>query len=74
MLENENILSCGHEDYRKPLGWATWKESDITGLPVKALSLRHYCTDCLIKLLQEKPDKVWFNHEEAKEGIYGQTR
>lgn len=66
------ILTCGHEDHKKPFGWEVYEESLIVA-PIKGLSIKHYCTECLIKMLQDRPEKIYLNYNEAREEVYGQT-
>jgi hypothetical protein len=65
------ILSCGHEDLRKPFGWEInqriWDEDG------EALSFSHYCTQCFAVAVLTSPEDVWTNYNEAYEAIFGKT-
>ena len=70
------ILSCGHEDSRKPLGWMlyseTWECDAELGFQ-KGLLSGSYCTHCFCANILRDPESVWTSYAEAQEAIFGKV-
>lgn len=74
MQQGKIILSCGHVDPDKPLGWNVFY-SDFSEWKIgeKTLVSGVYCSRCTAARILTEPENTWFNYEEAKEAIFGQT-
>lgn len=76
MQQGKIILSCGHQDPRKPTGWELhgkefrYKDGDYY-YSIYSVS---YCTQCFCASLLRDTEHVWTNYEEAMEAVYGQAR
>lgn len=69
------ILSCGHEDAEKPLGWHFHAEEwvcDEEGQS-KAILSGTACSRCFAARVLQYPRKTWLNYEEAMEAIFGKN-
>ena len=75
MLQGKIILSCGHEDPQKPLGWHLYY-SDYSDWKIGEEIIVHVtnCSRCTAARMLISPENLWFNYEEAKEAVFGQTR
>lgn len=75
MQQGKIILSCGHEDPRKPTGWALHGKEFRYGAKgyEYAVYSGSYCTQCFCARVLLDTEDVWVNYEEAKEAIFGQT-
>lgn len=77
MQQGKIILSCGHEDFEKPLGWTLfikdWGVDPEDGVYDTIVS-GQYCTKCFCAYVLQVTKDCWLNYEEAKEAVFGQTR
>lgn len=75
MQQGKIVLTCGHEDFRKPNGWTLYQEdwsAEIEGNGKLMYSVS-YCTQCFCANVLRDTEHVWTNYEEAREAIFGQT-
>lgn len=69
------VLTCGHEDLRRPTGWELHiRELSWTPTGYEyAIGSVSYCTQCFCVCVLRNTEDVWTNYEEAKAAVYGQT-
>ena len=70
----KTIISCGHEDSRKPFGYMLHRREEVCDAVdgfSNAVVSGSYCSLCAAWWLANHPEDTWTDYNEAEREIFG---